>query len=181
MLLGTIVRNNKGRPCYAPVAVVFQEGPLSLSLICPCRCARLVIFPITHYSQPLPLHHPSPLPLNTSTILSPTHPQVSFQKCIQLTDLSLCSIADSLWLEYIDLTGCYRVTDEGIDVLTMACTGLQEIHLRRCAKVGPKGIICVGRNVRNYELRVLDVRDCPRVTAEAVEDLVANQPMVTIL
>jgi len=44
-----------------------------------------------------------------------------------------------------------------------------------------QGIICIGRNIRNYELRVLDIRDCPRATAEAVDDLIANQPMVNIL
>ena len=111
----------------------------------------------------------------------PSLQKLSVQKCIQITDVSLCSMAEHLWLEVIDLTGCYRITDDGLDVLTMACTGLQEIHLRRCSKIGPKGVICTGRNIRNYELRVLDIRDCPRVTAESVNDLVTNQPMVNIL
>ena len=39
--------------------------------------------------------------------------------------MSLCHLAEHLWLEYVDLTGCYRLTDDGLDVLTMACTGLQ--------------------------------------------------------
>lgn len=73
---------------------------------------------------------------------------LSLQKCIQISDASLCHFADALYLESLDLNGCYRVTDDGLDVLTLACTGLQHLHLRRCSKVTGRGIAAIGRNLR---------------------------------
>ena len=106
---------------------------------------------------------------------------LSLQKCIQVTDAALCWMADFLWLESLDLSGCYRVTDDGMDVLTLACTGLQHIHLRRCAKITGRGVTAIGRNLQGLGLLTLDVRDCPRVTPEAIMNLQLHQQLVQIL
>ena len=111
----------------------------------------------------------------------PSVQTLSLQKCIQITDVSLCWMADFLWLESLDLSGCYRISDSGVDVLTLACTGLQHLHLRRCSKITGVGVTSIGRNLRNLGLLSIDVRDCPRIPHEAVLDLQHNQQLVQVL
>ena len=111
----------------------------------------------------------------------PSIQTLSLQKCVLITDASLCWMADYLWLEVLDISGCYRVTDDGLDVLTLACTGLQYVHLRRCAKITGRGVTCMGRNLFPLGLRTLDLRDCPRVTSEALLDLQHKQRLVRLL
>ena len=105
---------------------------------------------------------------------------LSLQKCVQITDASLCWMADYLWLESIDLSGCYRITDDGLDVLTLACTGLQRVYLRRCSKITGRGVTFLGRNLKSLGLLSLDIRDCPKVTDEVIEILKQNQQLVQI-
>ena len=40
------------------------------------------------------------------------------QKCFLITDASLCSMADNLWLELLDISGCHKCTDAGVEVLS---------------------------------------------------------------
>lgn len=111
----------------------------------------------------------------------PSIQTLSLQKCMLVSDSSLCWMADYLWLEALDISGCYKVTDDGLDVLTLACTGLQYMHVRRCAKITGRGVTCVGRNLFPLGLRILDLRDCPKVTLEAILDLQHKQRLVRLL
>ena len=88
-------------------------------------------------------------------------------------------MADFLWLEYLDVSGCVRVTDQGLDVLTAACTGIYEIHARRCLKVGDAGVIALSLNCKL--IKVLDIQDCPLITKDGIADVVALQPRLNIL
>ena len=93
----------------------------------------------------------------------------------------MCNFADHLWLESLDITGCYKVTDDGLDVLTMACTGMQHLYLRRLSKLSPRGLLAIGRNIRNFELQTLDIRDCNRIISSDIDHLISLQPLVTLL
>jgi hypothetical protein len=53
------------------------------------------------------------------------------QKCLLLTDAALCSLADNLWLEQLDVTGCHKMTDAGFEVLSEACSGLRVVVARK--------------------------------------------------
>lgn len=45
--------------------------------------------------------------------------KLSLQRCQQITDAALCSIADYMWMERVDITQCSRVTDAGIEAFSM--------------------------------------------------------------
>lgn len=101
------------------------------------------------------------------------------QKCVQITNLSLCSISDFLWIETLDITNCSKITDEGIEVLSTSCTGLLNFHLRRLNKVTARGLNAISRNCNILE--VIDVRDCLNVTEQAVKDLKAQHRLTKVL
>ena len=43
--------------------------------------------------------------------------RVRFSKCVFLSDAGLCAMAEFLWLEQLDVSGCHRITDDGLEVL----------------------------------------------------------------
>jgi hypothetical protein len=44
--------------------------------------------------------------------------RVRFAKCVFLSDTGLCAMAEFLWLEQLDVSGCHRLTDDGLEVLS---------------------------------------------------------------
>ena len=44
--------------------------------------------------------------------------RVRFAKCVVLSDAGLCAMAEFLWLEQLDVSGCHRLTDDGLEVLS---------------------------------------------------------------
>ena len=44
--------------------------------------------------------------------------RVRFTKCVFLSDAGLCAMAEFLWLEQLDVSGCHRLTDDGLEVLS---------------------------------------------------------------
>lgn len=47
-------------------------------------------------------------------------------KCVFLSDKGLCALAEFLWIEVLDVSGCHRITDAGIEVLA-------EVKKMRCS------------------------------------------------
>jgi hypothetical protein len=103
----------------------------------------------------------------------PTLLSLTLHKCVFLTDLSLCSFAEHLWLERLDISGCHRVTDDGVDVLAEACNGLVELVLCKVNRLTDRSLRVLNRNCRS--LARLDVKDCPLITVKCVEDFVVDR------
>jgi F-box and leucine-rich repeat protein 2/20 len=53
----------------------------------------------------------------------------------RVTDASICSCADYLWLEDLDISGCSKITDDGIEVLCLEFAGLVRLDISSCSKL----------------------------------------------
>lgn len=104
--------------------------------------------------------------------------RVVMQKCVFLSDAALCYMADYMWLEQIDISGCHRITDDGIEVLTVACNGLFRIFAQRVNKITNRAINAITRNCR--AIQYLDVRDCPMVTDQSIDELLSRWPYLNL-
>jgi hypothetical protein len=109
----------------------------------------------------------------------PTIQRLVLQKCVLLTDAAMCSLADYLWIEELDISSCSKITDEGMDVVTTACQGLKTFTGRRAFKLTGRTIQSLSRNCKI--ISHIDVRDCPQVTKSSVEDLIYKHPLTKVL
>lgn len=69
--------------------------------------------------------------------------------CVSVSDIGLCSIAESLWIEQLDLSGCYKVSDMGIEVLASCCTGIKKIDFSKCKRITTQSVILLKKNCPN--------------------------------
>ncbi|KAJ1428375.1 hypothetical protein B484DRAFT_419428 [Ochromonadaceae sp. CCMP2298] len=99
----------------------------------------------------------------------PTLQRLAMQKCLLLTDAALCSLADNLWLERLDVSGCHKMTDAGFEVLSEACSGLRCLVARKVKRLGNRTLFSLLRNCQG--LQRVEVQDCPLVTRAAVDEV----------
>lgn len=111
-------------------------------------------------------------------IVCPTIQKLEVQKCVQITDAALCSISDYLWLEALDVTGCHKITDDGIEVLTIACNGIRTLTLKRLSKLTSRSVNAMARNCK--VLRHVDVQNCHHITQLSIDDLKTRHPTVKV-
>ena len=104
--------------------------------------------------------------------------RVVMQKCVFLSDAALCHMADFMWLEYLDVSGCHRITDDGIEVLTVACNGLFRLIASGLRKLTARAINSIARNCR--AIQYLDVRQCPLITDQSIKDLLLRWPFLNL-
>lgn len=71
--------------------------------------------------------------------------------CKLISDEGLCYISESLWLENIELEHCEKITNEGIQVIALSCTGLKRINLSYLLKVSNYSIDILSANCKNLE------------------------------
>ena len=108
----------------------------------------------------------------------PTLQKLHVQRCVLLTDACMCSIADYLWMEALDITGCYKITDDGIEVLTSVCTGLITLLTKKVTKLTSRSINSITRNCP--VIRHIDIREVPNITDKSVQDLKYKHPLCKI-
>ena len=116
-----------------------------------------------------------------------------------VTASSSISNTSDLYLTYLDLSDCPRVTDEDLKTITGICSNLCHLYLRRCTKV--TGIFSssttlffgwilkqlsffsdVGlKHVSTNCLRELSVSDCPQVTDFGLFELAKLGPVLRYL
>ncbi len=111
-------------------------------------------------------------------LVCPTVQRLILKKCVSLTDTALCSLSDYLWIEYLDVTGCTRITDDGIEVLTAVCNGILTLIATGLYKLSDRSLYSVGRNCKLITL--LDITGCPEITSEAINDLEKMQINLTV-
>lgn len=109
----------------------------------------------------------------------PTLQRLTLQKCLLLSDAALCSLADNLWLEHLDLTGCNKFTDAGVEVLSEACNGLRSIALRKAKKLTNRSLFALTRNCKGI-LKV-DLTECPLITPACAMEARVTKPAIKLL
>jgi hypothetical protein len=100
------------------------------------------------------------------------------EKCVFISDAALCSIADYLWLEYLDITGCRRVTDDGIEVVTVVCNGIFSLLLSGVHRLTSRSINSISRNCT--VIQELEVQRCPLLQEKALDDLRTAWPHLRV-
>ena len=112
-------------------------------------------------------------------LVCPTIQRLVLQKCVLLTDVALCSIADYLWIEMLDISSCNRITDDGVDVLSSVCTGIHELVLSNITKLSDRTVYSLSLNCK--ALRRLNITNCGLITTEAVDEMRRLQMNTTIV
>lgn len=82
--------------------------------------------------------------------------KLCLQRCQSITDASLCSIADFLWMEMLDISHCTKISDPAVETLSLVCNAIQDLKLRRCNKLTSQSLLALVRNCRG--LREVDIR-----------------------
>ncbi|CAM9112164.1 unnamed protein product, partial [Ectocarpus fasciculatus] len=95
----------------------------------------------------------------------PTLLRLTFEKCSLITDVSICSIAKHLWIERLNVSYCPKITDAGIEVLSLACTGLLSVEARRVTKITDRAVVSLLSRCKL--LCHLDVSECTAITPDA--------------
>jgi hypothetical protein len=102
---------------------------------------------------------------------------VSFVK--RLSDAALCTLADYLWLEELDLSGLSRLTDDGIEVLCLEFAGLLQLDLSGCSKLTDDALDAVARY--GDHLRWLKAANCPVFTPHGLTALQERCPKLRVV
>ena len=110
---------------------------------------------------------------------APTIIDLNIMRSLAITDASLCSIADYLFVTALNISHCTRITDAGTEVLALALgNGLEKLMMRRVHRVSPLGVSALARNC--HKLKELDIRECPRIDEDSLEDLMRQQKFIKI-
>jgi len=104
--------------------------------------------------------------------------KLSLQRCQMVTDASLCSIADFLWIEKLDISYCTKITDPAIETISLVCNAIRILNLRRLHKITPECLFGLVRNCR--DLQELDIRDCRLIDSVAVENMKKFHPTLMV-
>ena len=96
--------------------------------------------------------------------------------CKRLTDRCICTLADYLWLEDLDISGCSRLTDDGLEVLSMEFTGMAVLNISSCGKLTDNSIDAIARHMIN--LNVLKAWAMTQVSDLALDMLAEKFPKV---
>ena len=99
--------------------------------------------------------------LKCSTIV-----KLAAQRCLLLSNLALCALARNLWLTSLDVSYCSKITDEGIEIISLACTGLLHLSIRKLLKVSEKSLPVILQNLR--ALRSIDLSECPTISPDVI-------------
>ena len=108
----------------------------------------------------------------------PTIQRLHLRRCIYVSDVSLCSIASSLWLEHLDISSCSKITNAGIEVVSVACNGLISLKAKRVRKLTNKSINLLFQNCNL--LKELDITECDNIDIAALQEYAKDYRMVSI-
>lgn len=102
---------------------------------------------------------------------------VSFVK--RVSDAALCTMADYLWLEDLDLSGCSNVTDDGIEVLCLEFAGLAKLDLSGCTKLSDAAMESIARH--SEYMRWLKIANLNNLSEAALAHLAEKRPHLQII
>lgn len=116
--------------------------------------------------------------LQTLCNVCPTVQKLYLRRCIYVSDMALCSMASSLWLEHLDISHCSKITNTGIEVLSVACNGLVSLTAKRVRKLTNKSINLLFQNCTL--LRELDIRECDSINTAALVEYTKDYGMINV-
>ncbi|CAF0942547.1 unnamed protein product [Adineta steineri] len=105
----------------------------------------------------------------------PSLRKIRVQNCSQLTDESICAIGKycSRLME-LDLTGCIKITDEGINSLRQL-PYLRSLGLSQ-TQISDNSLISIGQSSFHYTLNEINLRMCKEITDDGFLYLLKNCP-----
>ena len=110
--------------------------------------------------------------------ICPTIQRLRLRRCIYVSDMALCSIASALWLEHLDISYCSKITNTGIEVLSVACNGLISLTAKRVRKLTNKSINILFQNCNL--LKELDVTECDSIDVATLEEHAKDYRMIQV-
>eukprot|EP00094_Tigriopus_californicus_P014241 TCALIF_13794-PA protein Name:"Similar to FBXL7 F-box/LRR-repeat protein 7 (Homo sapiens)" AED:0.21 eAED:0.21 QI:0/1/0.33/1/0.5/0.66/3/73/526 len=85
----------------------------------------------------------------------------------------------SVFLQYLDLTDCPRITDLGLGIILKVTPNLQHLYLRRCLNFSDMGIKYIASHCPS--LRELSISDCVQITDFGLYELAKLGPNLRYL
>ncbi|XP_071531571.1 uncharacterized protein Fbxl7 isoform X1 [Panulirus ornatus] len=84
-----------------------------------------------------------------------------------------------LYLQYLDMTDCYALEDQGLKVIVKNCPQLLHLYLRRCINITDTGV----KHIASYclMLREVSVSDCVQITDFGMYELAKLGPNLRYL
>ncbi|XP_068237879.1 F-box/LRR-repeat protein 7 isoform X1 [Palaemon carinicauda] len=84
-----------------------------------------------------------------------------------------------LYLQYLDMTDCYALEDQGLKVIVKNCPQLLHLYLRRCHNITDTGV----KHIASYclMLREVSVSDCVQITDFGMYELAKLGPNLRYL
>jgi hypothetical protein len=110
--------------------------------------------------------------------LCPTVQKLCLRRCIYVSDMALCHMASALWLEHLDISHCSKITNTGIEVLSVACNGLISLTAKRVRKLTNRSINILFQNCNL--LKELDITECDSVDVASLEEYAKDYRMITV-
>eukprot|EP01038_Epipyxis_sp_PR26KG_P005892 gene5892-8130_t len=101
--------------------------------------------------------------------LCPSINKLNLTKCYQISNLALCHIADFLWCEELNLSGCSKVTDSGIEVLTEANNGIFNLLLNNNEHITDQSLLAIKRNCKS--IKRVEIKECQNVNQSVIQEL----------
>ncbi|GAB1609346.1 F-box/LRR-repeat protein 7-like [Argonauta hians] len=109
--------------------------------------------------------------------------------CFHITSISLANSVlvrtplshyhQQVYLLYLDMSDCYHLDDNGLEILSLHCSRIQSLYLRRCPQVTDKGLQRVTTSCTG--LKDLSISDCPNITDFGIMELSRNEPELRYL
>lgn len=104
--------------------------------------------------------------------------EVLLAHCKNLSDLSLCHIADFLWVEYLDISYCNKISDDGIEVFAIESTGLHRIILTRCSRLTNRTLDVLSTYCPH--LKRVELHGVSNCSIEAIDRLRGTNPGISV-
>lgn len=95
--------------------------------------------------------------------------ELALAHCKNLSDLCLCHIADFLWVEYLDISYCNMISDDGIEVIAIESIGLHRIILTRCSRLTDRTLDVLSTYCPH--LKWVELHGVSNFTQEAIDRL----------
>ncbi|CAG8453457.1 13316_t:CDS:1 [Acaulospora colombiana] len=115
--------------------------------------------------------------VQTIALTCPNLRRINLNKCIHISDAALDSLSVhrcATSLLSVSLSGCRKITDAGLKMLSKSCQGLTSLNIAECCKITDRGVQMVAKGCPR--LRQVRLSDCPRLTDQSIEALVINCP-----
>ncbi|KAF3787392.1 F-box/LRR-repeat protein 3 [Nymphaea thermarum] len=86
--------------------------------------------------------------------------KVNMSYCTRITDDSLKFLSTCQWLSELEHRGCPLVSSAGLAALAVGCRLICKLDIKKCNKIGDKGILQLGRFSQNLKQASINLSYC---------------------